>query len=402
MFGVVYLLIKCNLSYILIIFYFSGLVPLTYSLRLSWHDILCLSTCYLLLLPEIRPLPLILADPPPPLPGISPKLPFSLSSPSSPRLGDVASNLLELRYSTPLVVSMDPLEDAEEGLADCLSISSDGSSTCFEDTPIRSSPAATVLRPRSGRDYQVIERRCKVSGSVSSSPVVQSPTVSNVFIYEGSFPAPTSPRSPSISSRLSQERELSPTYKSGLVKHSLGTTSSLTRNQNTVLSWCNESSQFHDGSSVHKVSRTCHLAQSEPCSSQVESPGITIPCVKSSSPISVQAPSPSSPEVQEPMLNYAEIDLSGASSPPPLEISLSKRAKRTPKPAVISYTEIDHRATTALQAAGREHALSREDTLRRTSGFTRKASVPSTPKDRKGSSNSFRDRKLSTCSSDSV
>lgn len=371
--------------------------------------------------------------PPPPLPGLSPPLPPCFAAQPSPRLGGEApSNLFELRYTTPLVVSVDPLEGAGEGMAERLSLSSQGSCQSlrsFDDSVIRSSPAATVLRPRSGRDYQVVERRRIGSDSFSSSSAAPSPihNHSTVFTYETCSLAHKSPASLSLSSWQSREREPSP-GRAMLTRSS--TPSSLSRERtpptpsSVSLSLSKEptpSPKFVCTGSGEpplplppRKPRTCLRAQSAPCSSQTESPRAVSDSARSSPPTTPQVPNPPlsvAPEMLEPMLNYAEIDLTAAAAtPPPVELTrhLSRRHKKPPpKPVAVEYTQIDHTATTALKKAGQEHALSREDnnSLRRGAtimSLARKNSAPATTKDRKGSSSFARERKMSTCSVDSV
>ena len=399
----------------------------------TWHIYSddCLNYQHVLLLcvsAEIRPPPLAMFEPPPPLPGLSPQLPPGFAAQPSPSVGGEApSNLFELRYTTPLVVSVDPLEGAGEGMAECLSLSSQGSCQSLhssEDSVIRSSPAATVLRPRSGRDYQVVERRRVGSDSFSSSSVAHSPIQSTVFTYETSSLALKSPASLSLSSWQSRERESSP-GRAILTQPS--TPSSLSRERtpptpsSVSLSLSKEptpSPKLCPGSEPPfplppRNFRGCGRSQSEPCSNQTESPRAMSHCAKSSPPTTPQVPNTHlsvAPEMLEPMLNYAEIDLTAAAAtPPPIELTrhLSRRYKKAPpKPVAIEYTQIDHTATTALKRAGQEHAQFREDnnSLRRGAtivSLARKNSAPATTKDRKGSS-SFRERKLSTCSMDSV
>lgn len=368
-------------------------------------------------------------EPPPPLPGLSPQLPPGFTAQPSPHAGGEApSYLFELRYTTPLVVSVDRLEGAGEGMAECLSLSSQGSCQSlrsFDDSVIRSSPAATVLRPRSGRDYQVVERRCVGSDSFSSTSAANSPIQSNVFTYETCSLAHKSPASLSLSSWQSRERESSPGQ---VILTQPSTPSSLSRERTPPTPSSASLSLSKEPTPSPKLCASsepplplpprnfmmCSRAQSEPCSSRTESPRGASHSAKSSPPTTPHVPNShlsAAPEMLEPMLNYAEIDLtSAAATPPPVELTrhLSRRHKKAPpKSVAIEYTQIDHTATTALKRAGQEHAQFREDnnSLRRGAtimSLARKNSAPATTKDRKGSSSFYRERKHSTCSVDSV
>ncbi|KAK7111613.1 serine/arginine repetitive matrix protein 2-like [Littorina saxatilis] len=384
----------------------------------------------------IRHPPFAKIEPPPPLPGLSPRLPPDFAAQLSPRLaGEFHANLSELRFTTPLVVSIDPLEEDGDGLVDQQSLSSSQGSclslrSCMDDHIIPASPAATVLRPRSGRDYQVVERRRVGSDSFSSSsPAPHSPACSSsVFTYEryslphrstatlslssgpSREPSPggvisTHPSTPSFS--LSKERTTpTPVSVSVLPKDRAPSPKLFTSVENPL-------------PLPPRTYRMCRRAQSEPSSAKTESPSSVPQSARSSPPSTPQLqnfPFTLCPEMLEPMLNYAEIDLTAAAStPPPVELTrhlsrhlsrnLSRRQKKPP--VAVEYTQIDHTATSALKKAGEEHALSREEynSLRRGSTATslsRKNSAPTTNKDRRGFSSFSRERKLSSCSVDSV
>ncbi|KAL8587768.1 hypothetical protein ACOMHN_020986 [Nucella lapillus] len=340
---------------------------------------------------------------------------------------------------------------------------------------IRSSPALTLLRPRWGGDYQVVVRRrgCGLESSCSTA-ATHSSTYSNVFTFEtSSLWIKKSPGSVSVSSGHSGERdwsqgnarEILPSTSSGsrsqehrnpspssarLVPPSalkdredkesspssharliLSSGSSVFRTKTSsataaasvppppVSKEVSSSSPPHTDSEPPlplppRTNRTCPRLGSEPCSEPTESPSATSQCADpspSTSPSVPNSPLLLSPEQLQPMLNYAEIDLSVVpASPPPVQFSrqLSWRQKRpAPKLVPVSYTQIDHTATSALKRAGREHALSREDsggTLQRRPTVINLARKNSAPvfKDRKGSASLPRDRSLSACSMESV
>ncbi|KAL8604220.1 hypothetical protein ACOMHN_014788 [Nucella lapillus] len=380
----------------------------------------------------VRPRSVAVFESPLPARSLSSKLHPAFSHPHpSPRLGGEApSSPFELRYTTPLVVSVDPLEGAGEGLAEPLSVSSQGSCPSLrslDDTVIiRASPASTVLRPRSGRDYQVVERRRLGSESLSSSPATQSPMYSSVFTYEASLLPHKSPASHSAFSWQSRD-----TASPSCQAMSTGTSTPLSSRERTPPTPSSASLSLSATPSPRvrarrdapplppRKVRVCHRAHSEPWSGRTDFPRVVCHSARSSPPSTPQAPiSPltlAHDPPHQPALNYAEIDLTAmASTPPPVELTrhLSRRQKKAPlKPVAIEYTQIDHTATTALKRAGQEHAQSREDnnSLRRGGAtathisLARKNSAPASTKDRKIFYSSYTgERKLSTCSMDSA
>ncbi|XP_046330151.2 uncharacterized protein LOC124113708 [Haliotis rufescens] len=104
------------------------------------------------------------------------------SSPHSAKCCDTQN----LHYSA-LVVSVDDLNDKLDAISVSSHESSDNHSIRSEDT-VRSSPASTILRPRSGRDYQFVERRHTASESCTSSPQTPySPSSGTVFSFESTM-----------------------------------------------------------------------------------------------------------------------------------------------------------------------------------------------------------------------
>ncbi|XP_069122722.1 uncharacterized protein [Argopecten irradians] len=212
-----------------------------------------------------------------------------------------------------LVVEVE--EDCEQD--DTISMSSlDSSLPSCDEGGVRTSPASTLLRPRSGKEYKMVERRRPHNDSLSSSPAQtpQSPSGDTVFTFESC--------SPSQTSVYSRERE-SPNVPK------------FTRTDSSV------SSRIHERFSPPRTY-------------------MNIDMTPPSSPLySMSLP----PELIEPQLNYAEIDLSHSSNR--ASKKSRKASQKSLKSNTIEYAMIDMEATVAIQRAGREHVQSREDSLRR-------------------------------------
>lgn len=283
---------------------------------------------------------------------------------------EIAESNAERKYST-LVVEVDETDSQ----IDAISISSNSSSTVSEET-VRSSPASTLLRPRSGKNYQLVERRRLVTDSPDSSPGItpSSPTNESVFTFD----LATSPSKLSVMSKEGASPCPRPPVR----------LSSLPGYVQSMEALCSPKLMY------------MNVDMTPPPS----------PLVLSSLPIS---------EGMERQLNYAEIDLS---LPPRKQIGRVKKPvkKSVPNKKVIAYAMIDMVATAAAQKARKEHAESRGDNLSRqhsqvsvapSQGETtrkhsgalshdRKSSISSSnTKERKYSSYS-EDRKRSTCSHD--
>ncbi|XP_063444583.1 uncharacterized protein LOC134725030 [Mytilus trossulus] len=235
---------------------------------------------------------------------------------------------------------------------DTMSLSSQESSL---DDGTRSSPASTILRPRSGKEYKMIERIYTGTDSFTTSPVPTptSPSGTSVFTFDN-FSA-----SPSTQSIYSHDKE------------SLATSKGSRHDDNPP--------KVPDRVSPYRA----YVNITPPASPLKNS----ITTLQSES---------------ERQLIYAEIDLTLP----------TKTSRKTRKPSMksqrslgnnVEYALIDMEATQAIQSAGREHARTREDSssLRR---VDRKASLSSF-RDRKASASSpsptFRERKYSSSSSDS-
>lgn len=213
-------------------------------------------------------------------------------------------------HSGPLVVSVEDVRQAAEadGGDSIVSLESlDAISICSEDT-IPCGPGTTTLRPRSGREYQVVERRRTPSDSCASSPHT-----------------PQTPQTP---------------YSPSSVAY--------------VFTF--------DSPSTSGASAACpcpHVESNTVCTCP-HSPRSHLPSVSSEVPTPHSSQVPKSPgllpiEQAEPQLNYAVIDLT---SVPKDKIRKRHKVQRA---ATIEYAKIDMVATRAVQKA----AQHREDTLRR-------------------------------------
>lgn len=161
----------------------------------------------------------------------------------------------------------------------------------------RPSPALTMMRPRYGREYQCVDRR-RLHEEGSPFTPQRSPSVASVFTFDT---VPSSLRFGASGNCSSGEN--SPKYPAGL---------------------------------------RCRIAGDLVSSPRNISPIVLDPMVDS----------PSVP-AEKVSLNYAEIDLSGAS----VQRAASSRTDRDK----IEYALIDLIATSAASRVGREHARQRED-----------------------------------------
>jgi hypothetical protein len=236
---------------------------------------------------------------------------------------------------------------------DTISLSSQESSL---DDGTRSSPASTILRPRFGLEYKVVERRYTGTDSFTTSPIPTptSPSGASVFTFDISVSA--SPSQQSICSSHDQE--------------------SLT---------------------LSKVSRSGSITPKLPERVSPYRPYINI--TPPSSPLKSSSNTISEGERQ---LVYAEIDLSH----PTRTIRKSRKASMKSQKSFgsnVEYALIDMEATQAIQRAGREHAQTKVDSVS-LGRVDRKPSMSSF-RERKPSNSSptptFRDRKYSCSSSDS-
>ena len=233
-----------------------------------------------------------------------------------------SSSEQETKCSTIVVNLTDMGDDADR-----LSVSSLDSNIHGEET-VRSSPASTILRPRSGKEYQKIQRRRTTDttdDSVTASPLTtpQSPAGASVFTFDTTF----------ISSTMSGGELHSP---------KLG---KLSQAELASMSYSLRSDSVQSPRAMYM-----NIDLSPP-----ESP---LPA-NLSLPANLTLPA----EQLEPQLNYAEIDLSEAGRLDSLPYS--KRSRRTTEPAQIEYSMIDMVATRAASKARRQHALTRDGSLRR-------------------------------------
>ncbi|XP_045213792.2 uncharacterized protein LOC123564348 [Mercenaria mercenaria] len=281
--------------------------------------------------------------------------------------------------SSTLVVDISDL-----GETDSISLSS-LDSYCHGEEVVRSSPASTILRPRSGKEYQKIERRRTVDES-STSPLTtpQSPATGSVFTFDNYGTV-------SLSSGVSGQGEQ---HSPKVIKPS----------QSEQVSMCAASLRSESVQSPRALYMNIDFTDFTP----PESP-LLPPCT-ASQPMDQMEPMLNYAEIdlsesgrndssaQLRKLNYAEMDLSSPDTSRFASVRQTKKGKKTPEPVPIEYSMIDMVATRAAQKARKEHAISRDGSLRR----DRFQSVPSSmfsTKERLGTvtSKAF-DRKQSTAS----
>ncbi|KAK3607439.1 hypothetical protein CHS0354_035138 [Potamilus streckersoni] len=241
------------------------------------------------------------------------------SLPSQSSTNTVESSSVNSNNTSLVVDLSDLVEDTDD-----LSICSVDSSTHSEDA-VRSSPASTILRPRFGKEYQKVERRRTTTDESSgTSPAItpHSPGAASVFTFE-------MPVAASETSTFTKDGEIqSPKF------------AKVTQLEQAFLS------RSDRGTELIQSPRALYM------NVDLSPPASPLPSTCSSLPA----------EQFEPQLNYAEIDLSDAGQTD----SARKRSpvSKTP-PSNIEYAMIDMVATAAAQKARKEHAQSREDSLRR-------------------------------------
>jgi hypothetical protein len=277
--------------------------------------------------------------------------------------------------SSTLVVD---ISDVGEG--DSISLSS-LDSYCHCEEVVRSSPASTILRPRSGKEYQKIERRRTIDES-SASPLTtpQSPATGSVFTFDNFGTA-------SLSSGVSGQGDpQSP--KMFKLSHS------------EQVSLCTASLRSECLQSPRALYMNIDFTEGSPPESPLlpSSSGSQFDQMESSlnyAEIDLSESGKNDNASQLRKLNYAEMDLTTTSDSPRFaSVRQTKKGKKTPEPVPIEYSMIDMVATRAAQKARKEHAISRDGSLRR----DRFQSVPSfSAKERLGSLKSF-DRKQSSAS----
>ena len=221
--------------------------------------------------------------------------------------------------------------DRSETLSVSSYSSSGTTSVCSEDQTKTSSPAATTLRPRFGREYQKVDRRrlaeeLNVPLATTTTTEQQTSTTSS---------QPTSVASNSI------------------FNFDVGSLSSYRSNPPSAYSSGTDSP--HSPSLLQRRWRDPDYVN------------ICIPASALDSPRFTNTPPPSSPHSISGMsvysnstLHYAEIDLSGS------EGTSGTSQVIHGKDGATDYAMIDMIATAAASRVGKEHAQLREDSLRRT------------------------------------
>lgn len=245
------------------------------------------------------------------------------------RIAEIAVQVPAVTKSTTLVVDVSNM-----GESNSISLSS-LDSYCHGEEVVRSSPASTILRPRSGKEYQKIERRRTIGESSTTSPLTtpQSPATGSVFTFDN-----------------------------------LGTMSE-------QVSLCATSVRSECVQSPRALYMNLDFTNCSPPDSPQLPPGPQL------------APAPQLIEQIEPTLNYAEIDLSDSGKNESItqmrrlnyaemdlyvpdgsrycSVRQTKKGRRTAETIPIEYSMIDMVATRAAQKARKDHAQSRDGSLRR-------------------------------------
>ncbi|XP_029644002.1 uncharacterized protein LOC115218370 isoform X1 [Octopus sinensis] len=202
---------------------------------------------------------------------------------------------------------------------------------------VRSSPASTILRPRSGKDYQLVERKKSIDGcsaDTGSPQTPQSASAGLVFTFDN----------------LPQA-----------VSNNINNNSPPPQNENPAYVNLGRDPDTHES-----VSSYVNIDMTPPCSPFT----------------SVDQP--------EPLLNYAEIDLSSNFPNGPTQMKATN-----PRDSIIDYATIDMVATVAAQKAGEEHAQSRGECFQ---ASNRKYSAANLSKDSKSITGHLKERKSSSVS----
>lgn len=208
---------------------------------------------------------------------------------------------------------------------------------------MRSSPASTILRPRSGKEYQKIERRRTLDDSNATSPLTtpQSPANCSVFTFDnlgtpslGSSQAePQSPKLQKVPSNAEQA-SLCPSSRSEIIQ------------------------------SPRALYMNIDFSETTP----PDSPAPTFVALEQVEPMlnyaEIDLSDSARNENQDRKLNYAEMDLS-TTERRSSSFRQTKKGKKMPEPIPIEYSMIDMVATRAAQKARKEHAQSRDGSLRR-------------------------------------
>ncbi|CAH1794192.1 unnamed protein product [Owenia fusiformis] len=237
------------------------------------------------------------------------------------------------------------------------------------NTEEKQSLAQTTLRPRFGKDYQKVERSVYKNRGESHSKYSPHSPCDSVFSFD--LPQPSSPSSMSFVSSLSNQTT-GESPRSPCLQYP--------RTEPTYVNMA-----FNSGKAESPMSLYMNTDFSPPHTPRTPS---------------YMSTSPALSEISNPLLNYAEIDLTQSSSS-------TKKVIRKPAPRndSIEYTLIDLVATAAATKVGKEHAQEREDTLNSLKHKDRKGSSQSpsllSVKERKGSSSSslsLKERKGSSSS----
>lgn len=257
---------------------------------------------------------------------------------------------------------------------DSLSVSSLDSYNCLSEDVVRSSPASTILRPRSGKEYQQVERRRTHDGSTATSPLTtpQSSANGSVFTFDNVATASlvsgqSDPQSPRLlkGPPQSEQASICPSVYSENVQ------------------------------SPRALYMNIDFSEMSP----PESPGPVLVSLEQVDPMlnyaEIDLSDTGRSENQSRKLNYAEMDLSNTGSEKRSNsFRQTKKGKKVPEPIPIEYSMIDMVATKAAQKARKEHAQNRDGSLRR-ERYSSLSSNSFSTKERVASLSSRFDRKQS-------
>ncbi|XP_074647863.1 uncharacterized protein LOC141903579 [Tubulanus polymorphus] len=272
---------------------------------------------------------------------------------------------------------------------DSLSLSSHGSSDAHaggrQDDILKTSPAATVLRPRSGKQYQKLDRK-KLAEDLNCNGG------SGAGAADSTQTTPISPTSSTSVFTFDQEMNGSPTRNSYFSSHG----NDSPKSPHEVAAALRGHKQQRGGGisgatggdqriymNVRESPKMMYMNTMDTPPGTPPQFGVSPQALEQINPLLNYAeldlsPGRSKEQQQQqqqttngkqllsssPQLNYADIDLSGQSSSK--ESKRSSKVKRTvPRDGLTSYAQIDHSATKAAQKANKEHAQFREDNSRK-------------------------------------
>ena len=251
--------------------------------------------------------------------------------------------------------------------ADSLSLASlDTNSNYQSEEPVRSSPASTILRPRSGKEYQKVERRRTLDDSSATSPLTtpQSPILGSVFTFDNIGTAASILSGVSSSCCDPHSPKL---FKGG---SSMSEQASVSARSDSVMS------------PLAFYMNLDFTSELSPPESPMLAPAEQVDPTLNYAEIDLSEAGRSEAAAQamnKTTLNYAEMDLTAPERPGlMMKPSFKKSNKKVPEPVPIEYSMIDMVATRAAQKARKEHAQSRDGSLHRERYSSTSSHAPST------------------------